>query len=109
MKTLKRPIIRGFGGWRDQTAPGGCCPWRTKSGGGPFWLSICLFGTTRWLTRGFAWLETTPQAMAVLDAQFAWLRGAEKPNPKVTQTKLARHAVGVTRGRKCVTQRGFGS
>jgi hypothetical protein len=24
-------------------------------------------------------LETTPQAMAVLDAQFAWLRGAEKP------------------------------
>jgi len=24
-------------------------------------------------------LETTTQAMAVLDAQFAWLRGAEKP------------------------------
>ena len=24
-------------------------------------------------------LETTPQAMAVLDAQFVWLRGAEKP------------------------------
>ena len=24
-------------------------------------------------------LETTPQAMALLDAQFAWLRGAENP------------------------------
>jgi hypothetical protein len=35
--------------------------------------------------------ETTTQAMAVLDAQFAWLRGAEKPGSQ-RRTRLTNSA-----------------
>jgi len=46
-------------------------------------LFVRLFGTTRWLTAvstpDTPRQETTQQAMAILDAQFAWLRGAENP------------------------------
>jgi hypothetical protein len=36
--------------------------------------------------------ETTPQAMAALDAQFAWLRGTEKPvRPRRTGLANAAH------------------
>ena len=35
--------------------------------------------------------ETTTQAMAVLDAQFAWLRGAEKPGSQ-RRTRLPNSA-----------------
>lgn len=38
-------------------------------------------------------LETTTQAMAVLDAQFAWLRGAEKP-VRQRRTRLSNSAQG---------------
>src|SRR5450755_499041 len=49
-KPLKTPIIRGFSNWRDPTAPAEVLPLDPKSAGGRLWLSVCLFGTTHWLT-----------------------------------------------------------
>src|SRR5450755_1452004 len=49
-KPLKTPIIRGFSNWRDPTAPAEVLPLDAKPAGGRLWLSVCLFGTTHWLT-----------------------------------------------------------
>src|SRR5450755_1578869 len=77
-KPLKTPIIRGFSNWRDPTAPAEVLPLDPKSAGERLWLSVCLFGTTHWLTS-----ELTADASA--GEQRAVLRRGAAPRESLSR------------------------